>query len=141
MTNFVRACALIACLFAVQGCVAVALTAGAIAGGAGVEHTLSGITYKTFAAPLANVRLATLQTLDKLDMKVTSDKEAENGWEFQAAAADREVDITLEALTSRSTRMRVVVNKGEIFFKDAATGNEIIIQTAEALAKEQQASR
>jgi hypothetical protein len=31
--------------------------------------------------------------------------------------------------------MRVVANKGDIFFKDSATATEIVVQTAEALEK------
>ena len=36
--------------------------------------------------------------------------------------------------------MRVVANKGDIFFKDAATSTEIIIQTAETLEMEAEAA-
>jgi Protein of unknown function (DUF3568) len=141
MKRIICVAGLVAGLATIQGCAAVALTAGGIAGGAGVEHTLNGIGYKTFAAPLANVRLATLKSLHKLDIKVSHDHKTDDGWQIDASALDREIDITLEAVTHRSTRMRVVVNKGDFFFKDAATGNEIIIETASALAKDQQASR
>ncbi|MFO1189104.1 MAG: DUF3568 family protein [Alphaproteobacteria bacterium] len=126
-------------LAGLSGCAAVALTAGGIAGGAGVDHTLSGIAYKTFAAPIENVRLATLQTLKQMDMSVKDDRKVEAGWEITASANDRDINVELEALTPRTTRMRVVVNKGEIFFKDAATGTEIIVQTADKLV--QQAKR
>ena len=135
----VRTMILLVGLAGLSGCAAVALTAGGIAGGAGVEHTLSGIAYKTFAAPMENVRLATLQTLKQMDMRVKDDRKAENGWEIAATANDREIDVELEALTARTTRMRVVVSKGDIFFKDAATGTEIIVQTADKLV--QQAKR
>ncbi len=64
-------------------------------------------------------------------MTVTEDSETEDGWEIKATAAKREIDIELERLTKRATRMRVVANEGEIFFKDAATATEIIIMTAE----------
>jgi hypothetical protein len=37
--------------------------------------------------------------------------------------------------------MRVVVNKGDVFFKDAATGTEIIVQTAETLSDRVQGAR
>jgi hypothetical protein len=137
--KLVRAAALFVCLAVLGGCAAVALTAGGIAGGAGVEHTLNGIAYKTFAAPIDNVRLATLKTLKRMDMGVRNDAKTETGWQITAAAIEREINIELEAVTQRATRMRVVVSKGDLFFKDAATGTEIIVQTAEALA--QQAKR
>ena len=141
MMKHLRIAALAGALAALQGCAGVALTAGGIAGGTGVDHTLSGISYKTFASPLANVRLATLKTLDKLDMTVKDDHRTDEGWQIEASARDRDIDITLESLTDRTTRMRCVVNKGEIFFKDASTSTEIILQTGETLAQQKQASR
>jgi hypothetical protein len=119
---------------ALQGCAAVVLTAAGVAGGAGVNHTLSGIAYKTFNSSLAELRAGTLRTLEDMDMTVIADSETENGWEIKATAIEREIDIELERLTKRATRMRVVANEGEIFFKDAATATEIIIMTAENVA-------
>ena len=123
--------ALLLVSLALQGCAAVALTAAGVAGGAGVNHTLSGIAYKTFNNSLAELRTGTLRTLEDMDMTVIADSETEDGWEIKATAIEREIDIELEQLTKRATRMRVVANEGEIFFKDAATATEIIIMTAE----------
>ncbi len=119
---------------ALPGCAAVALTAAGVAGGAGVNHTLRGIAYKTFNNSLAELRAGTLRTLEDMDMTVIEDSETEDGWEIRATAIEREIDIELERLTKRATRMRVVANEGEIFFKDAATATEIIIMTAENIA-------
>lgn len=120
-------------ILALQGCAAAALTAGSIAAGTGVNHTLSGISYKTFAVPVEDMRTATLGTLERMDMEVTDIKETKSGWEIQAKAYDRTIEIELEALSRRATRMRVVANQGGIFFKDSATSTEIIIQTAQRL--------
>lgn len=120
-------------MLALQGCAAAALTAGSIAAGTGVNHTLSGISYKTFAIPVEDMRTATLGTLERMDMEVTDIKETKSGWEIQAKAYDRTIEIELEALSRRATRMRVVTNQGGIFFKDSATSTEIIIQTAQRL--------
>jgi len=116
-----------------SGCAAVALTAGGLAAGAGVNHTLSGIAYKTFNDDLETLRIATLITLEQMAMEVTDDTATDEGWEIIAIAAEREIDIELERLTERATRMRVVANEGEIFFKDSATATEIILLTAENL--------
>jgi hypothetical protein len=115
------------------GCAAVALTAGGLAAGAGVNHTLSGIAYKTFNDNIETLRIATLITLEQMAMEVTEDTATDEGWEIIAIAAEREIDIELERLTERATRMRVVANEGEIFFKDSATATEIILLTAENL--------
>lgn len=68
-------------------------------------------------------------------MKVVKDGKDENGWRIEATASERRIEIELERLTRRATRMRVVVNQGTLFFKDAATGTEIIINTAEVLER------
>jgi hypothetical protein len=115
------------------GCAAVAMTAGTLAASAGVNHTLSGIAYKTFNDDLETLRIATLITLEQMAMEVTEDTATDEGWEIIAVAAEREIDIELEMLTARATRMRVVANEGEIFFKDSATATEIILLTAENL--------
>lgn len=119
-------------IFALSGCAAVALTAGGIAGSAGVNHTLSGIVYKTFAAPQGQMRVATLKTLNRMQMKVKKDEKTDDGWHIEAAAVDREIDIELERLTPSATRMRVSTSN-DMIFKDSATSTEIIVQTAEVL--------
>ncbi len=114
------------------GCAGVALTAGGIAGSAGVNHTLSGIVYKTFTAPMKDLRTATLKTLNMMQITVTADKKAEYGWRVDGTAFERTIEIELERLTPAVTRMRVTVDKGSIF-KDSATSTEIILQTAQRL--------
>lgn len=138
MKNF-RAVFLLCGMMLLPGCAGIALTAGSMAAGQGLNHTLSGISYKTFATPLDEMRVATFRTLDRLGMDVTGQVKTEFGWSITAVAYKRTIDIELEALTSRATRMRVVANKGDIFFKDAATATEIIIQTAETLQMEMEA--
>lgn len=125
----------ILCALFLQGCAAIALTAGGLAAGTGVDHTLTGITYKTFNTPVNKLRLATLKTLHRMDIKVTNDRKVEFGREITAVAVKREIEIEFETLTKRTTRMRVVVSDG-VFFKDGATATEIILQTAETLDRE-----
>src|ERR1700742_4461778 len=96
------------------GCAPVAMTAG-VAGGMGVNHALNGIAYKTFTAPVRQVRVATIKSLSRMEMKVTSDGKSEKGWRIEAAAADRTIEIDLEALTPSATQMRVVTNNGQLF--------------------------
>lgn len=121
------------CALFLAGCAPVAMTAGGIAGSAGVNHALNGVAYKTFAAPVRQVRTATIRSLNRMEMKVTNDMKQESGWRIEAVAAERTIEIDLEALTPSATRMRVVTNKGGFFFKDSATSTEIILQTAQRL--------
>ncbi len=128
------AVALVAC--GLGGCAAGLIVAGAgtgVAMGTGVDHELSGITYKTFTASIDDVRQASLRTLRTMDMAVSEDHASDDGWVITASATERTIDIELEKLTSTTTRMRVAVDKGGIFFKDAATATEIVMQTAQTL--------
>lgn len=115
------------------GCAPIAMTAGGIVGSAGVNHTMNGIAYKTFTSPIKAMRVATLKTLNRMEMAVTQDNKTEDGWLIAALAADRTIAIELEELTPATTRMRVVTNKGDFFFKDGATSTEIILQTAQVV--------
>jgi hypothetical protein len=97
---------------ALEGCAAVGLAvvgAGVgVGAGAGIEHTMNGIVYKTFDAPTNELRFATLKTLDHLGMPVTTDEKSEEGWKLSATATERSIDIELQQLTEKTTRMRVV---------------------------------
>ena len=128
-----------------QGCAAAGLAvmgAGAGVGlGTGVEHTLNGVNYKTFAIPLDNVHLAVRGTLQRLGMPITADARTQAGYSLTASAADRTIDIQLERLTPQTTRMRVVANEGALFFKDSSTATEIILQTAQSLQNDPTGAR
>jgi hypothetical protein len=140
-----RTLGLIVLAMALQGCAAVGLAvvgAGAgVSAGAGIEHTMNGIVYKTFDASMNEVRFATLKTLDHLGMPVTDDEKSEDGWKLSATATERTIDIELQQLTERTTRMRVVANDGKVFFKDASTATEIIVKTAHTLEDDEQAAK
>ena len=127
-------------LMALQGCAAVALTAGSMAADAGIEHTLSGISYKIFVSTMDDARYAVFKTLDRLDMDIADQTQTRNGWVIFALANDRTIEIELEAVTYRVTRIRVIAHKGSFFFKDAATATEIIVQMAETMAADMEAS-
>jgi uncharacterized protein DUF3568 len=132
-----RMLAAVALAVSLQGCAAAGLAlvgAGAGVGmGTGVEHELNGIGYKTFATPIDPVHQATRATLTRLGMPITADTPTNDGWKVSASAAGRTIDIELERLTLRTTRMRVVTDKGGLFGKDSATSTEILLQTAQTL--------
>jgi hypothetical protein len=119
----------------VAACAPVAVTAAGVGGGAAVSHSLGGITYRTFTAPTASVRRASMSALNDMGIKVTSSSKDSDGADvLNAAAHDREITITLEALSANATRMKVVARNGGIFY-DSATATEIILQTERKLAR------
>ena len=119
-----------------QGCAAVGLTlfgvgAGVAAGGA-TQYTLDGIAYRTFTEPSERVRRATLAALRQMDVAVSSDDEMDNGRRIIGQAGDRTIDVELEQLTMRTTRIRVTARYSWIL-RDRSTAGEIITQTEHAL--------
>jgi hypothetical protein len=114
------------------GCVAVGVTALGVGAAAGVNHTLGGIVYKTFTEPLPKVKRATLTALRQMAIPVEGTEKTEQGEIIRAKASNRAIEIEFEALTRKTTRMRVTADSDGIL-KDSATATEIILQTERAL--------
>lgn len=113
------------------GCAPVALTAFGVGTATGVQHTLNGIAYRTFTAPLPQVRSAATTSLNRMGIKVASREKTKEGELIKATASEREIEIEFDAITPNTTRMRVAVRNGLLM--DSATGTEIILQTERAL--------
>ena len=126
------------------GCAAIGLTlfgvGAGVSAGTGVSYTLDSIAYKTFTAPEQGLRTATLKTLKRMDIEVKENQATESGRLIAAQAGDRTIEIELDRLTSKTTRMRVNAKQG-MFFKDRATAAEIIIQTERTLDDEPMLTR
>lgn len=133
---FLKKVAVVAVLaLSVQGCAGIGLTMLGVGAGAatsaGINHTLSGIAYKTFTADMQTMHKATLKALDQMAIKVKSDIRNDEGYAIVAEASDRTAEIELQSLTRATTRMRVTVIEEGGFFRDSATSTEIILQTAQ----------
>ena len=115
-----------------SGCAAVALTAAGVGAAVGVNHTLNGIVYKTFAEPLPKVKRATLTALKQMEIPVETVEKTKQGELIKAKAANRTIEVEFESLTPKTTRMRVVADSDGLI-KDSATATEIILQTERAL--------
>jgi hypothetical protein len=120
-----------------QGCAAIGITlagsAAATAAGVGTGYALESITYKTFTAPLDGLTVAILMTLERMDITVEENRETKAGRTIMAKAGDRDVEIELDRLTSRVTRMRVIA-KLNWLVRDRATATEIILQADRTLS-------
>jgi hypothetical protein len=121
-----------AALPALSGCAAVGLTALGVGAGTAVNHTLTGITYKTFTAPLPRVKTASIGALNRMGMKPSGAEKHDGNEVVKAAGRDRDIEIVLEPISSNSTRMRVTARNGGVFY-DSATATEIIMQTERML--------
>ncbi len=118
------------------GCAAVALTVFGSGAGIGAStssnYLLDSIVYKTFTVPEQGLRKVTLVTLKRMAIQVKENQATEAGTKIVAVAGDRTIEVELDRLTTRATRMRVVVKRGW-FFRDRATATEIIVQTERTL--------
>ena len=123
------------------GCAPVALTAVGVGMATGVSHTLGGIVYKTFTLPQGNVEKATYGALNRMQIKVVESKRHGGTETIKGKAADREIEIELEALTPNTTRMMVVAKKDDGILRDSATATEIILQTEKFVDNKEVATR
>jgi len=65
-------------------------------------------------------------------IQVKENQATEGGTKIVALAGDRTIEVELDRMIARTTRMRVDVKQGW-FFRDRATATEIIIQTKHTL--------
>jgi hypothetical protein len=130
-SNTVMRCVLLLTVFLLQGCGALPLTALGMAGSAGLQHHVSAINYRTFSTPLPKVRSAVHTALDRMAIKVASREKIEGGERILARVAQRDIEIELEYLTPKTTRMRSSARYG--LFMDGSTASEIIQQTEKVL--------
>lgn len=126
-----RGAAVAALAMVLAGCEPLAITAMGIGASTGLSHALGGITYRTFTVPLPRVKSATMAALGRMRIKVDGASKIDNGEVIKAKAADRDIEIELEALSPTTTRMRTVAKKGLLY--DSATSTEIIMQTERIL--------
>jgi len=116
------------------GCEALAVSAAGVGTAAGVNHALGGIVYKTFSEPLPKVNQGALAALKRMDIKVESVSKQKDGAEtIMASANERKIEIELEPISAKTTRMRAVARKPSGLW-DSATATEIILQTEKRLS-------
>lgn len=125
---------MLAILTLLAGCEPVSLTLFGVGAATGVNYALNGVAYKTFTAPVAEVRSASIKALDNMGIGVDSKTVSEDGEEvITAKTADREIEVVLEPISPKATRIRTSA-RHEGMLMDRATATEIIIQTERVLA-------
>ena len=137
--NSTRAFLVVGLSLVLNGCAApVALTlfgvGAGVTTGTAVSYTMDGIAYRTFTASLPQVERTTLTALNDMGMEIGDTEKTNEGKAIKAKGLDRQIEIELEAISSKTTRIRTVAKDG-IFFKDRATATEIILQTERILGK------
>lgn len=92
------------------------------------------LTYRMFPVALSAVREATADGLKRMGMRVFQNGPGDDGATVTILASGwrRELDVELEALGVRGTRMRVLAKEG-VFFEEN-TANELIVHITRLLA-------
>lgn len=126
-------CALVALVASLLcGCEPMALTAFGVGASAGVQHTLSGVTYRTFTAPSPRVKAAALNALSRMGIKVDSTEKMAGGELIKASTPERRIEIEIERISANTTRLRAVAKQPGLLY-DSATATEILLQTERIL--------
>ena len=120
------------------GCLAIGLSLFGVAAGVGtgtaVSYALNGYAYRTVMAPLPQVERAAVRTIKNMGFQLASQEKTDAGKLLRATGNDRQIEVRLEKVSERTTRIRTVVSQGT-FLRDRATATEIIVQTEETLAR------
>lgn len=120
-------------LVALPGCESYSLSSGQTSSTAGIEQSFGGRSSKTFPSSVRTMRLATIQTLRRMGMPIKKERADKKGWVIESQMAGRDVDIELERISRRTTRMEVLVERGVPLLGDSASSAEIIVQTSATL--------
>jgi hypothetical protein len=121
---------MVAVVAASQGCAEVGVSGSTLTR---VNYTLDGIAYRTFNAPVDQVRRATLNTFKRMALEVRADELVDDGCrELIAGAGDRTIHVELDKLTERTTRMRITAKHGWML-RDRASAGDFLVQTERAL--------
>ena len=97
--------------------------------GTSVSYTVDSKAQKTFTAPMGEVKTNLLAALGEMGFAVETDEMANEGRQIVARAKEREVEVELEPVTPKTTKMTVVIRQGW-FWKDRSTALEIVEQTS-----------
>lgn len=115
-----------------SGCEPITMTAASIGASAGISHTLTGIVYRTFTLPMTRVEKASVRALKDMGIEVIGRDTGDDGERvITATAKNRKIEVYLEPLTSRTTRLRAMARDGVL--QDGATAQEIVAQTERVL--------
>jgi hypothetical protein len=125
---------MILCLFAfsLAGCEPLALSIVGAGAGAALRYTIDGVAYRTFTASAAEVKHASLAALERMGIAFQSLDRFEHGELIYARAENRLIEIEIEPISPRATRMRIAAKNGGWLY-DTATANEIVAQTERGL--------
>ncbi len=114
------------------GCETVALALVGAGASSAIRYNLDGIAGRTFTAPLAAVKSASLAALDRMGLTLDGTSRFDTGETIYARAPNRDIEIEIEPITQQATRLRVTA-KGDGILYDNSTAVELVAQTEKQL--------
>ena len=114
------------------GCEALALSLLGSGASSALRYTFDGVTYRTFTWPAPVVKQSTLAALERMGITHESTSPFEHGEIIVAHTATRAIEIEVEPISERATRVRIAAKNGG-FWYDNATATEIVAQTERLL--------
>ena len=96
------------------------------------RYNIDGVAARTFTAPAAEVKTASLAALERMGLTLDSSTPFEEGELIVARAPNREIQLEIEPITKQAARLRVTA-KGSSIFYDNATAQELVQQTGKIL--------
>lgn len=100
--------------------------------GTALRYGIDGVAYRTFTAPAPAVKQASLAALEQMGIGFESTDTFEGGEVLYARSAKRTIEIEVEPISGRATRVRIAAKNGGLFY-DSATASEIVAQTERLL--------
>src|ERR1700741_3323179 len=119
-------------LFGMAGCQPLALSLLGAGAGTALQYSIDGVTTRTFTASAVDVKHASLAALERMGIAFESFDKFEYGELIYARAENRVIEIEIEPISPRATRMRIAAKNGGLLY-DSATAREIVAQTERAL--------
>ena len=123
----------LSCL-ALAGCEPLALALLGAGATSAVRYNIDGIAARTFTAPAASVKRASLTALERMGIALAATSSGDAIEVITARAGRRDIEIELEPISPRATRLRVTARDDSSIFYDSATALEIVQQTEKLLA-------
>ena len=119
-------------LVVLAGCEPIALSLLGAGAGTALRYGFDGIAYRTFTAAAPDVRQASLAALEQMGIVLQSTDTFEGGEVLYARTEKRTIEIEVEPISARATRVRIAAKNGGLFY-DNATAAEIVAQTERLL--------
>jgi len=110
--------------------VAIALLGGGVT--TVLRYNLDGVAARTFTAPPASVKTASLAALQRMGLTLEGTENLEASEIIRARSSNREIEIELEPITEQLTRMRITARSTSLLY-DNATAVELVQQTEKML--------